>query len=168
MAKKKSRIARGEISETLQKHDQDMTEKNEELDTTAADVETERHTLENLDFGGTAEGTDEVEQSIRAAEDATMEVFERQDQELEGIQAETEHFEDDLLERTGSAESDLGKIADADSRIKTPEGVNELAKATEGTQRDIDFLTEHNERAREARAESERTQEEQTTRVSRR
>ena len=165
MARRRGEITRNEVTETVQKHQQEMSEKAEELDTTTSDVETERQTLESLDFGGTAEGADEVEQAIQDAENATVEVFERQDEELEEIQAETENYEQELQERSGSSESDLGKISDASGRIETEEGVNELVKAKEGVLQDIDFLTEQNERAREARDESDQARKEHEARI---
>ena len=60
---------------------------------------------------------------------------------------------------------DLGKISDASGRIETKDTVNELLNAKEGVLKDIDFIDEHEQSAREARDESERLQQEHRSRI---
>ena len=150
---------RSDISETVEQSASDMSEKGEDLDTIATDMETVRETLAGLDFGGTTEGGDAVEMSIHGAEDVTDGVFDGQDAELESIQGENEACQEELDGHSDSVNSDLDKISDGSSRIQTGETVNELLKAKEAALQDIDFLTEHVSRAREARDESEQAQE---------
>ena len=156
---------RGEVTDSVQKHGDEMTEKGGEMDITTSDVEVTRETMESLDLGGTVEGADEVESSIQEAEDVTVDIFEEQDAELEDIQSDTEEDEQELRERSDTSESDLGKVSDASGRIETHETVSELVKTKEGLLRDIEFLDENADRDREAREESERIQQELENRV---
>ena len=166
MRKRNDVPTRNELTETIEKQEDDMSEKAEELETTVSDVETVRDTLDSLDFGGTAEGADEVETSIENAEDVTVEVFERQDEGLEEIQGDVEDYESELQGRHGSSESDLGKLSDASGHVETQETVNELVNSKEGLLRDIEFLSGQTDRAKEARDESERVQNELQGRLS--
>ena len=52
MARKRDVPTRGEVTERIDKGRDDMREQEEQLETTADDVETIRRTLEDLDFGG--------------------------------------------------------------------------------------------------------------------
>ena len=166
MAKRSDAPRRGEVSEKVEKHQSDMNEKAEEIDTVVEDVETVRQTLDSLDLGGTADGSEQIEQSIEAAEDATVDVFEREDEQLEQVQGENEDHGQELTERHGAVESDLGKISDAGGRISTQETNSELNQAKEAATRDVEFLQDHERRAQEAGQESDRVQQEHRSRVN--
>lgn len=168
MARKRRRSdspRRSEVTEKVEHQKDSMDQKNDELDTIATDTETVRETLEALDFDGTAEGGDDVEEAIEKSEDVTVEIFDGEDETLEGIQSDTEEYEGELHERTDSSESDLDKVSDAAAKIETRDTVDELAHAKEAVSSDIEFLEEQNENAREARNESDRLQEEHRGRV---
>jgi uncharacterized protein YjbJ (UPF0337 family) len=165
MRKRSDTPTRSEVTETVEKHQEDMSEKVEELDTIATDTETVRETLEALDFEGTADGADEVEGAIEQAEDVTVEIFDREDDNLEEIQGDTQEYEGELQERTDSTESDLDKISDAAGRIETQETVGALKDAEAAASSDIEFLNEQDEAARQAREENERLQQEHRSRV---
>ena len=165
MARRHDVPTRGEVTERIDKNRDVMHEREEQLETTADDVETIRQTLEELDFGGTTEGSNEVEASIEQADDVTVGVFDEHDGNLDDVQGESEEHEGELEERTGVCESDLGKISDASARIETDETVGELVKAKEGAVKDIEFLGDQEKRAREAREESDRIQKELENRV---
>ena len=93
---------RGEVKEKVEKNEEEMTEKVEDLDTTATDTETVRETLENLDFEGTAEGVDSVAEAVMEAEDVTVDIFDEEDEELnEYIDSEVKEHEQELQERNG-------------------------------------------------------------------
>ena len=156
---------RSEVTERVEKNNDEMEEKVEELDTIATDTETVRETLDALDFEGTAEAIDEVEGAIEQAEDVTIEKCDEEDEVLEEVQDETEDHENELQERSDSSQMDLGKISDASGRIETDDTVNELINAKEGVLKDIDFIDEHQQIAKEARDESERLQKEHQNRV---
>jgi len=165
MARRGDVSTRHEVNEKVDRSKEDLQEKADEADTVVEDIETVRRTLDELDFGGTADGADEVEQSIEEAEDVTVDVFDREDEEVEELQQENEEYEGDLQEHSDTVESDLGKISDASGRIETQETTNELVKAKEASIRDIEFLGEQVERANESRQESERIQQDHQTRA---
>ena len=165
MAKRKDVPTRQEVSKKIEKNRKDMGLKEINLDWIASDVETVRQTLEKLDFGGTAEGFDQVETSIKGAENVTADVFDREDEDLEQIQKDNQEYEGEIQDRRKSSESDLGKISDSSARIETKETINELIQAKEVALRDIDFLAEQIERARGAREKSDSIQKRVQARV---
>lgn len=157
---------RGEINEKVEKNKEEMTEKVEELDTTATDTETVRETLENLDFEGTAEGVDSVEEAVTEAEDVTVDIFDEEDEELnEFIDSEVKEHEQELQERTDSSESDFEKVSDAVDQIATQKTNKELERAKTEIRDDIEFLDEQNEDSRDAREENELLQKQHRGRV---
>ena len=158
MAKRKDVPTRQEVSKKIEKNRKDMELKEINLDWIASDVETVRQTLEKLDFGGTAEGFDQVETSIKGAENVTADVFDREDEDLEQIQKDNQEYEGEIQDRRKSSESDLGKISDSSARIETKETINELIQAKEAALKDIDFLAEQIERAKGARDKSDSIQ----------
>ena len=158
MSKRSDAPSRGQLSETLERHEGDMSRKAEELETIASDVETIKDTLDSLDFSGTAEGADEVEATITDAQDVTVDIFEEQDEGLEQIQEEVEDYQNELQDRHDSSESDLGKVSDASGRVETQETINKLAESKEGLLKDIEFLRSQVDEAKEAKDESERVQ----------
>ncbi len=165
MARRSDTPTRSEVTEKVEAQKTDMSEKVEELDTIATDTETVRETLDSLDGQGTSEGTDEVHGAIEQAENVTVEIFDRQDENLEAIQSDTEEYEGELQERTDASESDLEKISNAAGTIETHETVHELDEAKAAVSNDIEFLNEQDEAAREARQENERLQQEHRSRV---
>ena len=165
MEKKGDLPKRHEVIEKVDLNGKDMGEKEDNLDKVASDVETVRQTLENLDFGGTQDGSEQVERAIENAESVTVEVFDGQESQLDQIQNDNQEFEGELQDRRGSSESDLGKLSDSSTRTETEETVNELLKAKESVLRDIDFLAEQIDRARVAREKSDAIQENLKARI---
>ena len=150
---------RGEVSDTVNTHGEELEKKTEELDVIATDTETVRDTLETLEPGsGTMEGVDEVVDSINEAEDVTVEIFQEEDENLEQRQAESQDYQTDLETRQEASESDRNKIVDAASQIETTQTVTELEKAEAATSEDIEFLENEIDKADEARRESENLQ----------
>ena len=158
---------RSEITDTVQKHEDDMTEKVEDIDIVATDAETVDETLENLDLedGQTSEGPEAVESAMEEAEDVTVEIFEEEDENLEEMQNEAGDYQDELQERTDTSEKNLGEIVDASGQIETQETVDELVEAKSAVLEDIDFLNEEIEHAEEAIEETENQQQEHRSRV---
>jgi hypothetical protein len=156
---------RHEVTERVEKNNDEMEEKVEDLDTIATDTETVRETLDALDFEGTADAANEVEEAIDQAEQVSIEKFDEEDEVLENVQDETEAHENELQERSDSSQMDLGKISDASGRIETSETVTELIDAKEGVLRDIDFIDEHHRIAEDMRNETESLQQEHRNRV---
>ena len=155
MSRRSDVPTRSEVTEKIDTTKSEMEAKETELDKVASDVETVRQTREYLDFGGTAEGSDEVESSIESAEDVTIEVFDKEDESLDQVQTRNEEFEGKLQDHQESSESDLGKISDARAKIDTKETINELAKVEEAISNDADFLKEQRLRASDAREQSD-------------
>ena len=102
MAKHKDVPTRQEVSKKIEKNRKDMELKEINLDWIASDVETVRQTLEKLDFGGTAEGFDQVETSIKGAENVTADAFDREDEDLEQIQKDNQEYEGEIQDRRKS------------------------------------------------------------------
>jgi len=165
MAKRKDVSTRHEVTEKIEVGKSDMQEKETHLDKIASDVETVRQTLESLDLSGTAEGSEEIESSIKGAEDVTETEFDKEDEALDRIQSDSQEFEKGLQDRRGESESDLGKVSDASGKIETRETIRELEKTKEAILRDIDFLAKQISRASDARQKSEDIQEKHKTRV---
>ena len=167
MARKSDVPSRGEITDTIGKHKDDMSEKIESLDSISEDAVTVQETLESLNFEGTSEGTDEVQSSIEKAEEVTLECFDNEDQNLEEIQDASQEYEIGLQERVDSGESDIEMISDAVSRITTADTHGELEQAQTSIQEDLNFLSDQNEAARIAREENEQHQQECHSRIQR-
>jgi len=98
---------RSEVTERVEKNNDEMEEKVEELDTIATDTETVRETLDALDFEGTADAANEVEDIFEQTENITIEKFNEEDElkkEAEKVNLEFEGYvkdnkEIDKLER---------------------------------------------------------------------
>jgi len=158
MRRKSDTPSRSEVTETIEKHKGDMSEKTDKLDIIASDKETVVDTQNHLDFGGTQEGSDAVETILEEAEDVTVEIFSQENEGLEEIQNEADEYRDGLQENSDSAESDLGKISDAGGRIETKETVGKLKDAETSVSEDREFLKEQMDRDKEARDENEQLQ----------
>lgn len=165
MANRSDLPTHNEIEETVEDHDQQMSEKIEEIEVLVEDTETVRDVHEALDLETTAEGAEEVESLVDAAEDETVEIFDEEDDNLEDIQDEAQDYADQIDDRHESAESDLEKLSDASSEVRTAETINELANAKTSTLEEMDFLRDNNEKAEEAKAESEQAQQELQGRI---
>ena len=166
MAKRSDLPTHNEVEETVEGHDEQMSEKLEELEVLTEDTETVRDAKESLDLETTAEGAQEVEELMDTAEDDTVEIFDTEDDNLEEIQDEVEDYENELEERHETAESDLGKISDASGQIETQETVNDLADAKTSVLEEMDFLTDNHQKDIDAREENERAQHELQNRIN--
>ena len=166
MAKRSDVPTRSDVTETVERHHNDMQESADEIEKVVEDIETVGETLESLDLAGTAEGSEEVEQSIDTAKEVTVEVYEHEDEQLEQLQSETDEHAQELDERSDTTEADLGRISDASGRLNTQDTSNELIQAKEAAIHDLEFLRDQAQRAQDARAESDHRQEEQRSRVN--
>ena len=166
MAKRTDLPTHSDVEETVQEHDEKMDEKVDELEVYTEDTETVRDTHEALELETTVEGSEAVETDIDAAEDVTVEIFDKEDDVLEGLQDDTQEYADELQERNDTGESDLEKISDASGRVDTHETINELANAKTSTLEEMDFLHDNNEKAEEAKEESEQAQQELQNRIN--
>ncbi len=158
MARRSDLRSRAEIQETSDKHKRDMDEKAEAMDKTADDAETVRDTGDALIQGGTAEGAEEVEAAVDRAGEVTVEIFDGQDRELEGVQEESDTNRSDLDDRGKSAETDITRIESAAADTHTRETADELSRAKELAEEDRDYLKDMEEQDQQALEESERLQ----------
>lgn len=155
MARRGDVPTRSEVTEKVETNKRELEAKETDLDKIAQDDEIVKDTLEQIQFDGTAEGSNEVKSAIESAKDVTKEVFDKENDSLEQIQADNQELEGELQERCESSQLDLGKISDATAKIETKETINELARAKEAISHDTDFLKEQRVRASEARKESD-------------
>ena len=158
MARRKKILGRHEIENRLEKSGNEMEEKEDILEKDVSDIETTRKTLDGLE-GGTSEGLEQVESSIRNAENITTEAFDKEDQELDRIQKDSEEFGEEIKEGKKSAETDSAKISDATTEFKTKEPEKEFKRAQEQASKDIGVLKKHEEQERRAREKSDAIQE---------
>ena len=166
MAKRGDLPTRSEIEDNVEKHNEDMSESVDELDIYATDTETVRETMDELDLDMTAEGADQVQESIEHAEDVTIDAFEREDDNLDQVMDEAQEYADELNERQDSARDDLEKISDASGRIETSETVDELAHAKDSVTEDLDFLDENEKKGDEAHNETEQARKDLQQRIN--
>lgn len=167
MGKRRELPSQKQVNERIDIGKKDMQEKETDLDKIASDVEKVRQTITKLDFGGTAEGTEQLENSIEKAEDVTASVFDAENEKLEHIQHKGEEYETEIEKREATSKSDLEKISSTSAKINTKETINELVNAKEAVLRDIDFLAEQIKRAKETREKSDATQRQLEERVNR-
>ena len=166
MATRSDLPTHNEVEETVENNDQQMIEKFEEMEILTEDTETVRDVHEALDFATTAEGTEEVETLVEAAEDETIEIFDQEDDNLEDIQEEAQDYADEIDERHDSGESDLEKLSEASSELRTAETINGVADAKTSVLEEMDFLKDNNQKAEDAKAESEQAQQELENRIN--
>lgn len=145
---------RSDIVEKVDTLKTDITKSESDLEIFAKDVEVIKNTLKKMDFGTTNEGFDEVNHHIETAEDITKEAFRKEDDILEQKQGDSVEFENDLSGKNELSETNLDKVSDVQSEIKSKETLNELNKAKQAVLKDINFLSEIIERAREKRERS--------------
>ena len=165
MARRGDQRRRDEVRDQVETQDREMDDKAEQSDDVVSDAETIRDTINELDFGGTVEGMDGVEQSIESASDVTAEEFDRQDEQIEQLQEEVEDHEQELQERSDTDQTDLGRLADASRELRTDVPNQEVIAAKEALIDDDEFLKEQKFEAEQARQESERLQQEHQSRV---
>lgn len=165
MARRGDSPTRGEIEDNVEQYEEDMSEKVDELDTYATDTETVRDTLDSLDLEMTVEGSEQVQESIEHAEDVTIEVFDREDDNLDQMVDEVREYGDELNDRQDSARDDLKKISDSSSRIETTETIDELAHTEAAVMEDMDFLDENDRKVDAMHEETQQTRDELKQRI---
>ena len=158
MARKTDISSRRDVGDRIDTTRESMQEKEIDLEELAADVETVRQTLENLDLGGTADGRDAVSDAMESTDDVAVDEFDTEDRDLGEIHGEAEDFERELDEQSGTAETDVGRIEDGMGSLKNEASRKEISNARDAALEDVDFLAGQIERAREARERSEQAQ----------
>ena len=149
----------GEVCERVEAHDRDMGEKIEDIEKSVEDLETVRHTLEQLEFAGTREGADDVERSIDDAEQSSDRDYDRKSDELGEIQGETEKDADEFDDRGERSDSDARSIESGEGQITGLDAKAEFDRAKQRALEDVGFLKEQTQRALESIEESRRVHE---------
>ena len=151
---------RQEVSDRQEEYADEMEHLQDELDETADDIRVIRDLIEQIDpSGGTAEGMDEVGQSVDRSEDVTERVFDDQDENLEKVQDENEDYGNEVDERARVSETNLGKISDATAPLTTQEAVSEIRAAKEAMVQDVEILQEVERRIKDNAVRSAEVQE---------
>ncbi len=164
---KHNTISRSETERRFTENREAATAKEDEFEEAVQDSERVDETHESLDFGGTDEGADAVEQNLDGAQDAAGEAADERDTALEQIHSEGETHETELDERAESNESDQTKIAQTESESTLKETLEWVARSLDAIKEDLAYLKESHEKAADSRQESERRQSELRTRIRR-
>jgi len=141
---------RHELSEKTDGYAGEMEQLHEKLNETKDDIETVRKLIEQIDpGGGTAEGMDQVGQSVDRAEDVAERVFDDHDRELDQVHGENEEYGKEVDDRRRVSETNLGRISDVTAPLKTQDAVCEIRAAKEAMLQDVDVLREMVDRIEE-------------------
>ena len=125
--------SRDDIVRSIEQRGADLEEKIGDLDKIEKDVQTVRDTLANLELGGTAEGNDAVEEAITDAESTTVEVFDREDENLEQLQSENEGQEQELSDHSDTTQEDVERLSEASSRMENGGGDQRIGQGQGGS-----------------------------------
>lgn len=158
MSRRRRTESRSEVESKVETSERNLVERIDVLDKMQEDVQTVREMIADMDFGGTLEGTDELEQSVEKTEGTAVEVFDEKDQELEGAAAENEALEENLTEKRETDESDQGKLDSAGEKLDADKTRRDIEEAKETVLRDVEFLAQKIARAKEARAQAREAQ----------
>jgi hypothetical protein len=150
--------SRDEIRERVDRTAEDMDNRGAVLDERRVDVEALRVTVENMDFGGTSDAIEIMENALDGAEDVVVETFDRESDELDDVQADNAEHGEELHERSDADRGDAERISETSGSISTRESVNELTRARDALLEDIDRLLEQIDRSKEVGQRSEELQ----------
>ena len=160
----RSSRGRGDITQTVEGHDQDYKEKTDALEHDAEDHRVECDAIEDMEGIGTEEGMEAVTGSLHEAKATSEQEFSDDGAALEQAQGEGEEFEGELNERTESNQADLQRIGDASQQVHSDSATTRIEQAESQTREDIEFLRGEEERSRQSR-ESAQHQHEQLKQV---
>ena len=132
---------RQELSDRAEQYEDDMERLHDQLDETAQDIQTVKRLLEELDRGGgTADGLEEVNESVERAQESTERVFDDHDRTLEQTQDENKEYRDEVSERKDASMENIGTISDVTAPLNTVEAINDIRNAKEAMLRDVEAL----------------------------
>ena len=168
MKRSRKTMGRGEIERRIKENQEATEAKEHEVEEAVVDSERVGDVHDSLDFGGTDEGADAVEQNLDAAQDTAVEVADERDAELEETHESAREHEDEISERVEFTESDRAKIVEAEHNIAVQETLDRITDSVEAIKEDLAFLEKSHEQAAEFREEAGRRQEELRSRIRRR
>lgn len=150
--------SRQELTDRRQELERSMKEKLDDMEVVAGDNELTADTLDRLEFNGTDDGTREVEDFMRAAQDITVDRFEEEDRALESHQSDNQELEGELDDRSDASDKDLERVNDASADMETRDALGKVREAADAVSRDLEYLQETLQEAVREREESEREQ----------
>jgi len=165
MEKRRETRSRGETKSEVEGKKDLMTKKDGILETEAGDLDTTRKADADLDYGGSLEGSTEVQKAMERAKNETEAVFEKDSGALDQTHAESEQDKTGLESQLDSTKRDAKKIQEAGSSVETRETKEGLADAARKTDEDSDFFDEQSKLLDAAIAESKRIQSELQSQV---
>ena len=167
MRRNRNTVSRSETERRITENQEATSEKEDEFEEAVLDSERVDETRDSLDFGGTDQGADAVEQNLDGAQDKAGEVADERDEDLEQIHESGREHEDELSERVESNESDRTKIAQVEHDASMKETLEGIARSLEAIEEDLAYLKESHENAEESGQESDRRQKELRARIRR-
>ena len=150
--------SRMELTGRQQELNRSMDGKVEDMEIVAGDNVLTADTLERLEFNGTDDGTREVEDFMRAAQDITVDRFEEEDRVLESHQSDNQELEGELDDRSDASDKDLERVNDASADMETRDALGKVREAADAVSRDLEYLQKTLQDAVREREESEREQ----------
>jgi uncharacterized phage infection (PIP) family protein YhgE len=158
-------IGRSEVTERLDTHREDAKEKADQLEEPVTDSETERNVRDAVELSGTDEGAEQFEQHMEQAQEASQSEFDEESQDLEEVHEQIQEYEGEMHERSDSAAADADRVEEGLGKLNRDAARGQLEGARDSLQSDIEFLNDYEQRAQEAREESQRLHEEQHRRI---
>lgn len=161
----KATMRRSEVSERLDKHQAEAREKGDTVEENVEDVEIESQVLDELE-GGTEDAAEQVEECIERAQDASCGEFDKETSELEEIHDQIHEYEEQMHEQSDIAANNAEKVGDASGQLHRDAPRSALEQAQEALRQDMEFLSDHEQHAREAREESKQRNDDQSKRIA--
>jgi len=147
---------RSQLSEALERHKCELHEGEESAGEATDDIEILRELDAQLEYAGTAEGADSLEEGMRETQDVADSVYEERETVLESEQGQNREFGEELGEKSATNEADLSKVTETDRQMKTAEPRGELKRLERAIQDDQAFLGDRIATSHDRGQESER------------
>jgi hypothetical protein len=167
MARRSGKRSRGDITGNREQIRHDMEGKEAEMEVPVEDNESVGSVMDQIEYGHTAEGADEVEGALRETQDVTSSVVEERGRELERTHGESEHAEQELHDGTDRTNADRDKVSETQRKVRTNETQRGVERAIETIRGELDFLKESTDALNREREESKRREEALRARVER-
>ena len=100
------------------------------------------------------------------AQEASEREFDQDSRELEAIHDQMHEYEDQMHERSDVAGDDVERISAASGQLHRDGPRSALEQAQNALREDMEFLNDHEQRAREAREESQQRNDDQGRRIA--
>jgi len=165
MSRRRSLESQTDIEGKTETSEHDLEEQLDVLGEKHEEVEAVRDTIGKLDFGGTLEAGEHLEDDMGEVEDAAMEVFDKEDGKMEDVEGENEDIEESLTETMEGNEAEQEKLEGLRPDIETDVTRRKIEEAMQTIVKDVEFFADQIVQAIEAREQAKRTQEDLKGRV---